>query len=106
MTPAHDLVDFGVGKRHNLEMISIINEKGELNEKCGKFSVSIVTCHLLCGLQGACELAIAGGENFILTRLLFLCDRCTELDRQQRACTYYQPSALGCPTRRRNLKMA
>lgn len=50
VTPAHDCVDFEVGKRHNLEMISIINEKGELNEKCGKFSVSIVTCHLLCKL--------------------------------------------------------
>ena len=46
MTPAHDCVDFEVGKRHNLEMIPIINEKGELNEKCGKFSVSIATCHL------------------------------------------------------------
>jgi valyl-tRNA synthetase len=47
VTPAHDCVDFEVGKRHNLEMISIINEKGELNEKCGKYSVSIVACHLL-----------------------------------------------------------
>jgi len=46
VTPAHDCVDFEVGKRHNLEMIPIINEKGELNEKCGKFSVSIATCHL------------------------------------------------------------
>jgi hypothetical protein len=33
-----------------MEMISIINEKGELNEKCGKFSVSIVTCCSLCKL--------------------------------------------------------
>jgi len=47
VTPAHDCVDFDVGKRHNLEMISIINEKGELNEKCGKFSVSNATCHLV-----------------------------------------------------------
>jgi Valyl-tRNA synthetase len=45
VTPAHDYIDFEVGKRHNLEMISIINERGELNEKCGKFSVSVVTCH-------------------------------------------------------------
>jgi len=103
VTPAHDYIDFDVGKRHNLEMISIINEKGELNEKCGNFSVSIVTCHLLCTLQGACELAMAEGENFILTRLLFLCDRCTKLDRQQHAWTYYQQSALSCPTRRRIL---
>ncbi|XP_021915819.1 valine--tRNA ligase-like isoform X2 [Zootermopsis nevadensis] len=38
ITPAHDYVDFEVGKRHNLEMISVINEKGELNEKCGVFT--------------------------------------------------------------------
>jgi valyl-tRNA synthetase len=46
ITPAHDYVDFEVGKRHNLEMIPIINEKGELNEKCGIFTVSIITCGL------------------------------------------------------------
>jgi valyl-tRNA synthetase len=47
ITPAHDYVDFEVGKRHNLEMIPIINEKGELNEKCGMFTVSIISSHLL-----------------------------------------------------------
>jgi valyl-tRNA synthetase len=44
VTPAHDCIDFEVGKRHNLEMITVINEKGELNEKCGMFTVSIVSC--------------------------------------------------------------
>jgi valyl-tRNA synthetase len=56
VTPAHDCIDFDVGKRHNLEMISIINEKGELNEKCAKFSVSNATCHLVLKLQGAVNL--------------------------------------------------
>lgn len=67
VTPAHDYVDFEVGRRHNLEMISIINEKGALNEKCGKFSVSIMACHLLCKLRGICGLAIAEGENISVT---------------------------------------
>jgi valyl-tRNA synthetase len=40
ITPAHDYVDFEVGKRHNLEMISLINENGDLNENCGMFAVS------------------------------------------------------------------
>jgi valyl-tRNA synthetase len=65
VTPAHDYIDFEVGKRHNLEMISIISEKGEMNEKCGRFSVSITTFHLVDKLQGRCELVIAGGDFFV-----------------------------------------
>ena len=56
VTPAHDYIDFEVGKRHNLEVISVINEKGELNEKCGKFSVSIMKCHLLHKLKASVNL--------------------------------------------------
>src|SRR3989344_1852957 len=36
--PAHSLVDFEIGKRHNLEVISVIGKDGRLNEKTGKFS--------------------------------------------------------------------
>ena len=32
ITPAHDLNDFEVGKRHNLESINILNKDGKLNE--------------------------------------------------------------------------
>lgn len=33
ITPAHDLNDFEVGTRHNLEIIDILNEDGTLNDK-------------------------------------------------------------------------
>ena len=33
VTPAHDLTDYEIGLRHNLEMIQVIDEKGRLNEK-------------------------------------------------------------------------
>ena len=37
ITPAHDPNDFKVGKRHDLEIINILNEDGILNEKAGKY---------------------------------------------------------------------
>lgn len=37
MTPAHDPNDFEVGKRHNLEIIRIMDDKGVINEKGGKY---------------------------------------------------------------------
>lgn len=37
VTPAHDVNDYEVGKRHNLEFITIFDEKGILNEYCAKF---------------------------------------------------------------------
>jgi len=37
VTPAHDPNDYEVGKRHNLEFITIFDEKGLLNEHCGEF---------------------------------------------------------------------
>ncbi len=37
VTPAHDTNDYEVGKRHNLEFITIFDEKGFLNEYCGEF---------------------------------------------------------------------
>ena len=37
MTPAHDPNDFGVGQRHNLEEINVMNEDGTMNELAGKY---------------------------------------------------------------------
>ena len=37
VTPAHDVNDYEVGKRHNLEFITVFDEKGILNEHCAKF---------------------------------------------------------------------
>ena len=38
MTPAHDPNDFEVGKRHDLEVINLLNEDGTLNENAGKYA--------------------------------------------------------------------
>ncbi|MFN3604402.1 MAG: valine--tRNA ligase [Leptonema sp. (in: bacteria)] len=37
VTPAHDFNDFEVGKRHNLEFITIFDESAKINEKCGQY---------------------------------------------------------------------
>ena len=37
ITPAHDPNDFKVGKRHDLEIINILNEDGTLNKQAGKY---------------------------------------------------------------------
>ncbi|MDR3345778.1 MAG: valine--tRNA ligase [Campylobacteraceae bacterium] len=37
VTPAHDINDYEVGKRHNLEFITIFDENGILNSYCGTF---------------------------------------------------------------------
>jgi len=38
ITPAHDKNDYEVGLRHNLEVVSVIDLNGRLNEKAGKFA--------------------------------------------------------------------
>jgi valyl-tRNA synthetase len=38
VTPAHDQNDYEVGKRHNLEFITVFDEQGILNEYCGEFA--------------------------------------------------------------------
>ena len=38
VTPAHDQNDYEVGKRHDLEFITVFDEKGILNDKCDKFA--------------------------------------------------------------------
>lgn len=37
ITPAHDPNDYEVGKRHNLEILSVIEKDGKLNKYAGKF---------------------------------------------------------------------
>jgi valyl-tRNA synthetase len=37
VTPAHDVNDYEVGKRHDLEFITIFDETGILNDECGEF---------------------------------------------------------------------
>lgn len=37
ITPAHDINDFEVGQRHNLEAISVITKHSKLNENAGEF---------------------------------------------------------------------
>ena len=37
ITPAHDPNDFEVGKRHDLEVINIMNDDATINEKGGKY---------------------------------------------------------------------
>ena len=38
VTPAHDPNDYEVGRRHNLEMMTIFDENGILNSHCGEFA--------------------------------------------------------------------
>lgn len=37
ITPAHDFIDFEIAKKHNLEVIQIIDENGNLTDKAGSF---------------------------------------------------------------------
>lgn len=38
ITPAHDFIDFEIAKRHKLEIVQIIDEKGNLNKLAGSFA--------------------------------------------------------------------
>ena len=38
ITPAHDINDFEMGKRHNLEMINILNKDATINENGGPYN--------------------------------------------------------------------
>ncbi|MFH1075945.1 MAG: valine--tRNA ligase [Pseudomonadota bacterium] len=38
ITPAHDVNDFEIGKRHQLQMIKVIGDDGKMNENAGKFA--------------------------------------------------------------------
>jgi len=41
ITPAHDPNDYEVGKRHNLDVIAVINKEGKMNEVAGKDYVGL-----------------------------------------------------------------
>ena len=42
ITPAHDENDYGIGQRHNLEFINILNDDGTFNDNVGgRFKVNI-----------------------------------------------------------------
>ena len=38
ITPAHDFKDFEIAKKHNLEIIRVIDKDGKLNEKAGRYA--------------------------------------------------------------------
>jgi valyl-tRNA synthetase len=38
ITPAHSLIDYEIGIRHQLPMVSVIDENGEMNENAGEFA--------------------------------------------------------------------
>ncbi|MEA1939485.1 MAG: valine--tRNA ligase [Candidatus Caldatribacteriota bacterium] len=45
ITPAHDINDFELGKRHKLEEINILNDNGTMNEKAGKYkNLKVLEC--------------------------------------------------------------
>src|ERR1700730_11269197 len=38
VTPAHDLNDFEIGRRHNLQPISVIGEDGRMTDAAGQYA--------------------------------------------------------------------
>lgn len=38
VTPGHDILDYEIGKRHNLPIIQVINKEGRLTDVAGKYS--------------------------------------------------------------------
>jgi len=45
ITPAHDLNDFELGKRHRLQVINLLNNDGTMNEQAGKFKgLTVAEC--------------------------------------------------------------
>jgi len=45
ITPAHDLNDFELGKRHSLQMINLLKNDGTMNEQAGKYKgLSVTEC--------------------------------------------------------------
>ncbi len=43
ITPAHDVKDFEIAKRHGVKMLSIFDNRGLANENCGEFSVTQIS---------------------------------------------------------------
>jgi len=38
VTPSHDPADYNIGKRHNLPSVTVMDEKGRMNENAGEFA--------------------------------------------------------------------
>jgi valyl-tRNA synthetase len=39
VTPAHDRLDYNIAKRHNLPIINVINEEGNMTDACKQYKV-------------------------------------------------------------------
>lgn len=68
ITPAHDHNDYDIGRRHNLPLITIIDEEGKICGDCGEFTVSyeVITFNSsLCQsfFANFCVLFILGNEK-------------------------------------------
>lgn len=48
ITPAHDLNDYAMGKRHSLEFINIFTDDGQVNENGGIYKVSFMMSSNMC----------------------------------------------------------
>ena len=76
VTPAHDVNDFQMGLRHGLEIKQVIDLRGKLNEKCGKYqglSISEARKKVAADLQAA-GLMVKIDENYKHT--VGLCYKC------------------------------
>lgn len=49
ITPAHDLNDYAMGKRHSLQFINIFTDDGKINENGAMFEVTTERHHLIAG---------------------------------------------------------
>jgi len=78
VTPAHDADDFEIGKKHNLDFVSVIDEKGFMNENAGKYKgLSVLECRKK--IEEDLE-----KEGFLLKKEVYVhdvatCDRCGTL---------------------------
>lgn len=48
ITPAHDVEDYRIAKRHNLEIINVIGEDGKMTELAGQFQVACIAISFCC----------------------------------------------------------
>lgn len=75
VTPAHDVDDFEIGKKHDLEFISVIDENGVMNENAGKYKgLSVFECRKKIEEDLEKEGFLVKKEQYIHD--LATCDRC------------------------------
>ena len=78
VTPGHDPTDYEIGERHGLDIVSILNLDGTLNEQAGSFSgltVAEARQQVVSRLED--EGLLVGVEDF--THSVGHCDRCEEV---------------------------